>query len=243
MRVAGLLAAALTITAGLGGCGLDVPLVSDDASTTSAPTTKDPGRPLAEDEAEMVLPIPAELPDGFHPVQNEPVGDDAQQSTYPVQCLDLSLLGETAKDLSESRVADARRHWQVSPGGDYAGYVAVIVQSHSVPVPDALFDDAGAAYGTCQAYQLTQGDGAVDYTAELLSTPSLGDRSYGVILRQTSPEGTTPEDDESWSLYIYAVKKGHTLVRLVYSFNDEMATVEQLSERVMQTTLDNLEEV
>lgn len=213
----------------------------DDPSTTSAAPatpTKDPGRQLTEEEARLALPIPAELPSTFTTISDDPEPADEEQSSYPATCMDIKLDGQAAREHLDDRLSSAGREFDVQlPEGD-AGYASVRVSSFDQPVPDVVFDDAGASVGACQTFSLIDKDGSVEFETRLLSTPTVGDRSFGASFTNIEKG----DDGEGGVIELYVSKKGHNLITVLYSRTKDQPVYDRLSERVMRTTMENLEE-
>lgn len=196
--VATVVAVALSLTA----CGEDTPT----PGTSSSPSVK----ALTDDEIRALLPGEGSVPGDWTQVDGQAT-TDPEQTTYPLACEDLRFSGPAADEHEDSRAGTARRGYLLPVSGDSVNALAVQVTSYKVPVPGDLFDLAGQALPKCSDYQQINKDGTRRYTAESITGPSWGDRTFRYRTVEKARDQTTD---------VLTFALGNNLVRIVHVYNE-----------------------
>lgn len=212
-----------------------VVLAASLASCTDAappPPTDPAGRELTLEEATAALPEPHDLSDQL--VLQPTDEGDPEGSTYPASCADVLFGGEAMKALDRDHQATkAERDY----AAERAGYLVIRVKSYDRPVPTAPFDAAGAAVAKCPTFTQTYDDEATKWSMSALGLSSRGDQMFAarMTLAEDAPPMLTGQIVD-----IVQIRKGHTLISIVYSVGRNSRAIPGLVDRAAEQTLAGL---
>lgn len=216
---------ALTLSACLSGD-------ADPASATSTQTTG-AGRQLTAEEAELALPIRADLGVRAY-LERDPAKRDPHQSTYPAVCSDTTMLGNAVESLGNGDEVTAYREFNLTEGGLATAHIT----SYAAPVPATPFEAAGDSIGECSSFRLMNKNGEWDYDLASLAVPSLGDHAHAFHVEAT-PSGREGRDTAT---DVIVVSRGHHLVRVTYGSYATDDRVPDLALKITRVVLKNLED-
>lgn len=231
---------ALTLGAALVGLAGCLPAGDDDPP--APPPQTGPGRQLDQTEAEMALPITADLPSDIQVEDNPYAREVAEQRAEPKHCLDASFAGDDAKALKDKEAVRVIRHYTHE---SWTGSASVTIRSYTVEVPDSLFDKAGQAVGSCSTmtrYTLYEGDTFEqedEVSTNGLSVPHVGDRTYAGRFTITDSSDATTIGTE---IDYLAFKRGHNLVTIVYAVGTRSTRAPGMSAKLAAVVDRNLQE-
>lgn len=241
LRSSALLSALVLTTACLPGGGDDAggdDAGGDQSGSTSASTSttlSEGGRPLTEQQAEEALPAGDEVPGELRVGSDDPPDEDPDASSDPAVCRDVQLDGDAGEILDEETTVTARRNFT----GHEGGVASVRITSHDSPVPDELFDDAGAAQSSCAEFTKTDHGTTTTWAITPDNLEPMGDRTYVVGLRML-------EGDEVFAggqVRLAGVSIGHNLIYIIYTAGPESRLRPEVVEDLARATVDNLEEL
>src|SRR5699024_7042282 len=203
----GAMIAALTLTT---AC---LPSADGGGDEETTEQTAKGGQQLTEEEVSAALPTEGEqVPGELTLVESEDSEQDPEATAYPATCLDVELGGEEGQALDEHEAAQDKATYT----GPQNGIITVTVTSYDAPVPDALFDDAGAAQSSCAEYTKIDERARTKWKLEPTTLPPMGERTYSASVEMLS--STDPADRKDFvggTVHLAAVSTGHNLVYIV----------------------------
>lgn len=230
----GAVIAAVTLTA---AC---LPMADSGGDEETTEQTVKGSQQLTEEEITAALPTDGEeVPSELTIVESDDSGQDPEATAYPSTCLDVELGGEEGSALEEHEAAQDKVTYQ----GPRGGIVTVTVTSYDAPVPDALFDDAGAAQSSCAEYTKIDDRARTKWKLEPTTLPPMGERTYSASVEMLS--STDPEDKKHFvggKVHLAAVSAGHNLVWIVHSAGNQSTLSTETVEELAAATTENLEE-
>lgn len=190
---------------------------------------------LTEDQVRGALPQAEQAPEGFHvdPDEGDSASEPGDEATaYPASCLDIRLAGTAGKALKPHRKARLKRTF----AGDDGGSLTVTIASHDQAVPAQLFDDAGAAQGSCGTFQLIDETGTSSWKLAPVAFPQIGDRTYSARVEST----TEGDIFKGGVVQIAGASRGNNLVYVVYASGPQSEYDPEAVATFTKATIDNL---
>jgi len=230
----GAMIAALTLTT---AC---LPSADGGGDEETTEQTAKGGQQLTEEEVSAALPTEGEqVPGELTLVESDDSEQDPEATAYPATCLDVELGGEEGQALDEHEAAQDKATYT----GPQNGIITVTVTSYDAPVPDALFDDAGAAQSSCAEYTKIDERARTKWKLEPTTLPPMGERTYSASVEMLS--STDPEDRKDFvggTVHLAAVSTGHNLVYIVLAAGNKSNLSTETIDELAAATVKNLEE-
>lgn len=209
------IAVALTLAA-CGGGDTPPPDTSTGAEASSATETA----PEALDKPEQQQ-VDAEQAKAALPKATDLTGSGWADSTLisngkatydPAVCADVELDSKEARAVKdEDRTVREEARYQRDHNGDLE-ITLTSIDSHDQPYPLSILDAAGQHVTDCASYTWTRDGSPSNRRVEAISTPQLGDRSFGLRL--------SSEGGDSYVDRLY-VRSGHNLITVMVSTHSE----------------------
>ncbi|KRE38814.1 hypothetical protein ASG73_00095 [Janibacter sp. Soil728] len=167
--------------------GETTPPTPSTVTVTQTPTEQTTGperRQLTTQQVTAALPTKDDVPAIFRPdSRGFDTSSVSERTTDPASCLALYMATPAQRTFTkEHLVADGGVRFSEDPDEPGSASISVGILSYDEPYPREYLDEAGAVLGECSTFtsRTTPDSAEGTWQATTISTPTLGDQSFGV---------------------------------------------------------------